>query len=152
MDAVRSSMVEVRKALASIREHGQEVWSPYVRIFVDRTGRVHFLANETAWSVGDRGQAGFPQMLNLLAEFHIERNVWGPDLVRPRPHLRIVPGKLSGEPHIENTRIGSRTIASLIADGLSKEKVTALYPDLPSDAVDECIDLEKQLQSNLLVA
>ena len=37
----------------------------------------------------------------------------GPDLVAPRPELRIVPGRLAGEPHIRGTRIGTLQIAAL---------------------------------------
>jgi len=91
----------------------------------------------------------FPSVLDVLGEFSSEDGRVGPDLVTPRPHLRIVPGKLSGEPHVERTRISSRSVAALLRDGLGSSQVLRLYPELTSEAIEECWDLETQLQVNL---
>jgi len=144
-----SSMEQVRKALESIRTQGQEIWSEDVSIFVDRGGHVFF---ETATAVisGRRvGQTAMPNVLELLAEFPSEAGVIGPDLKRPRPGLRIIPGKLAGEPHVAGTRIASKRVAALVKDGLNVGQVVDLYPDLSASAVGECVDLEQQLQSNV---
>jgi hypothetical protein len=47
----------------------------------------------------------------------------GPDLVRPKPELRIVPGKLSGSPHVAGTRVETTAIAALAKDGLDTERI-----------------------------
>jgi uncharacterized protein (DUF433 family) len=69
----------------------------------------------------------------------------GPDLLRPRPHLRIVPGKLSGEPHLAGSRLTSRSIAALAARGLGSEAIHNLFLDQTRAAITEAIDLERQL-------
>lgn len=72
----------------------------------------------------------------------------GPNLVRPRPTLRILPSKLSGEPHIEGTRIATLRLAALVNDGLEVSDVLRLYPDVSEGAVKDAVGLEKQLQAN----
>jgi uncharacterized protein (DUF433 family) len=69
----------------------------------------------------------------------------GPDLLRPRPHLRIVPGKLSGEPHLTGSRLTTRSIAALAARGLGSEAIHNLFLDQTRAAITEAIDLEHQL-------
>jgi uncharacterized protein (DUF433 family) len=147
-----SPMSEVRTALSALRDIGKEVWSQDVRVFVDRDGHIFVKTGERAWRGKRPGQDVFPAMLDLLAEFPSESGIVGPDLVRPRPHLLIIPGKLGGEPHIEGTRIASIKVAALIRDGLTSGAVRLLYPELSQDAVDECWDLERQLQVNLRAA
>lgn len=145
----RSSMPEVRTALATIRSEGAEIWHTDVRVFVDREGHVFFSAPSGTWRAGKPGQAVMPAVLDVLSEFPTGPGRTGPDLQRPRPHLRIIPGKLGGEPHVEATRISTRTVAALIRDGLDDRQVLRLYGDLTAESVAECWDLEKQLQANL---
>ena len=66
----------------------------------------------------------------------------GPDLLQPRPLLRIIPGKLHGEPHLVNTRISSATIYALHADGFSLAQIREMYPE----ALSQAVDLEESLQ------
>jgi len=73
-------------------------------------------------------------------------------LVTPRPHLRIIPGKLSGEPHVAHTRVATRSLAALRRDGLSVENISSLYPDLSNAAIGESWELEEQLEANVLPA
>lgn len=69
----------------------------------------------------------------------------GPDLLQPRPLLRIIPGKLHGEPHIIGTRIPSLTIGALAQEGFSPEQIHAMYPDATEAALCEAIDFERSL-------
>ncbi len=59
----------------------------------------------------------------------------GPDLIRPRPHLRILPGKVSGEPHLHHSRTTTLTVMSLVDRCGDVDKVAALYPELESAVV-----------------
>jgi uncharacterized protein (DUF433 family) len=70
----------------------------------------------------------------------------------PRPSLRIVPGKLSGSPHIMKTRIETVALAALEERGLSESKIAALYPVASPTSIGEALDLEHQLQANLEAA
>ena len=69
----------------------------------------------------------------------------GPDLLQPRPLLRILPGKLSGEPHIAGTRIASATVFALSKSGLSVAEIQRLYPRVDPAALSEAIELETAL-------
>ena len=91
------------------------------------------------------------EWLDLIAPFSTGESR-GPDLYAPRPSLRIIPGKLSGSPHIEKTRIETIALAALEVRGLSESKIAKLYPLAPRHAIDEALDLEHQLQGNLRAA
>ena len=76
----------------------------------------------------------------------------GPDLVAPRPRLRIVPGKLSGAPHVRRTRIETEVLAALARRGLTRERIVGLYPVIEDADVRDALDLESDLQPALLLA
>jgi uncharacterized protein (DUF433 family) len=60
------------------------------------------------------------------------------------PHLRIVPTKVAGEPHVEGSRITSRSLAALAARGIELGRIGELY-DLSEAVVGEAVALEAQL-------
>ena len=90
--------------------------------------------------------------LELLRPFEITRELRGPDLVAPRPRLRIVPGKLSGAPHVHHTRIETEVLAALARRGLTSDRILALYPAIETADVRDALDLESQLQPGLTLA
>jgi hypothetical protein len=94
MNAVRTALRELASIdLALWTEEG----SPNVA--VDRGGRIVLNANPSPEHPD--GQAVLAaEALDLLRPLAIGRLVRGPDLVTPRPRLRIVPGKLAGAPHV----------------------------------------------------
>jgi uncharacterized protein (DUF433 family) len=87
-------------------------------------------------------------LLDLLAPFESD-GITGPDLRKPRASLRIVPAKLSGEPHVAGTRLESRAVAALVERGFSLDHVASLYPFATPPALADCVDLERQLAANL---
>lgn len=143
----RSPMARVRVALDALVDAGLVVWSrekgsPLV---VEASGRVLI-------RVGDElrdpltGDVALPDELHLFGltrPFTVDGQ-HGPDLIRPRPHLRIVPGKVAGEPHVDGTRITTVALASLVADGYPVEQVARMY-DLTADVVAEAAALEAEL-------
>jgi uncharacterized protein (DUF433 family) len=74
-----------------------------------------------------------------------DRPVVGPDLLCPRPALRIVPGKVGGEPHLAGTRLTTRSVAALARRGLDPGQIAGLFPDHAKGAIAEAIELERQL-------
>jgi uncharacterized protein (DUF433 family) len=66
-------------------------------------------------------------------------------LLTPRKMIRIVPGKLSGAPHVKETRVETEALYALKVSGYDPTSIQALYPYLSIEAVDEAIDLEEQL-------
>ena len=86
---------------------------------VDRAGHVFVWAGDDLLDSTGGPTLKYPvDGLELLAPY-IGAGQRGPDLLRPRPHLRIVPSKVSGEPHIAGSRLTTPTIAALGERGLS---------------------------------
>jgi uncharacterized protein (DUF433 family) len=88
-------------------------------------------------------------LLDVIEPFRSVEGSRGPHLVRPRPLLRIVPGKLGGSPHVLDTRLESQALGALAASGLLEAKIYRLYPDVEPPAIDDALDLERQLEQNL---
>jgi uncharacterized protein (DUF433 family) len=142
-----SPMSQVRSALTQLDELGLDIWtsdeggrSP---IRVDRSGRVFLALDET---VSDAmGGLVIRDALDLLGPFESVGGRKAPDLIRPRPSLRIVPGKLSGEPHIGGSRVMTRSLDALARRGFTVERIAALYPGIGDESIAQALDLERQL-------
>ncbi len=145
-----SSMPKVKKALETLAGYGLDIWSAEsgTRVLVDASGRV--IVRGRSSLAGD--QVVDERLLDLLAPFERFEGSRGPDLRQPRPHLRIIPGKLSGEPHVQDTRLESRAIAALVRRGFELEYVAELYPFASPEALAECVSLEDQLSANVTKA
>jgi uncharacterized protein (DUF433 family) len=147
-----TSMGAVRRALAALKELDLELWTEQQgpAVAVSRSGEVFFNAAGAVSNVA--GQRPLDaDWLDLIAPFETEQGR-APNLYAPRPSLRIVPGKLSGSPHIIKTRIETIALAALEERGLSESKIASLYPIAPRASIGEALDLEHQLQRNLQAA
>ena len=145
-EVAASPMNEVRRALEELRQMNLDIWdesqSEHTPLKVDPSGRIHVQYGDSVVTTSrQQVMAGF---LDLLGPFDgpIAK---GPDLIRPRPLLRIIPGKVSGEPHLFDSRITTKTIAALHQRFGEVDKVAALYPHQQERAVVEAIDLERSL-------
>jgi uncharacterized protein (DUF433 family) len=151
-DIPASTMPAVRRALAALRRLDLDLWTedagPSVR--VDATGRI-FINPHKSGPETPEGARLLPGTFDLIAPFETG-SIRAPDLVRPRPHLRIVPGKLSGSPHIEHTRIETVAVVSLADRGFDSAKIEKLYPSVSAVSLVEAVDLERQLSRNLRAA
>ncbi len=141
-----SPMSQVREALEELEQRGLDIWaenewqqgSP---LRVDSGGRLHLT---DGWTAGVSGQIALAEILDLLGPFEVGDD-HGPGLIRPRSRLRIIPGKVSGEPHIEGSRITTQTVAALYRRMGNKKAVAALYPETAPEAIVQSVDLEKVL-------
>lgn len=149
-DIPRTSMPAVREALVALRELGAPIWNPGSEpvLFVDGAGKIYLKRPDGVQNL--EGQLGDEGLLNLLAPFQTREGTRGPDLVRPRPELRILPGKLGGSPHVVGTRNETCALAALAKEDFSTEGILSLYPYLTRDQIEQAIDLERQLDANLL--
>jgi uncharacterized protein (DUF433 family) len=150
----RTAMPDVRRALSQLGELDLQLWSEEYgpAVAVDRGGNVVILRSEPDAEARHRQRAmdaGSEDLLHVIAPFRSREGLRGPDLHAPRPNLRIVPGKLGGSPHVVHTRVESQALGALAAGGLAKVKIYLLYPQLEHAAIDEALDLERQLAANL---
>jgi len=145
-----STMPKVRAVLEQLAELDLALWSedegPRVR--VDLTGKI--LVTGGPHPVDSSGQAVLAGsgVLDVLEPFPTKQGQ-GPHLVRPRPMLRIVPGKLGGSPHLVHTRLESKAVGALASRGMDTARIYKLYPRFSKAAIRQAIDLEDQLSRNL---
>jgi uncharacterized protein (DUF433 family) len=148
-----TAMQAVRRALGALAELDLELWtderSPNVG--VDRRGQIVIDPGGQAVRPGGQ-QLLDAESLDVLRPFELGQTQRGPDLVAPRPRLRIVPGKLAGAPHVHRTRIETEALAALRRRGLIASKIVRLYPVIESADVEQALDLERQLQPDLALA
>lgn len=136
----KTSMQRIRQALRELDKQDlpRERLRQLVR--VSPGGELFFEDDEMVMRATPGLQAGWSEMLDLVAPYHN-----GPDLLEPRPLLRIIPGKLHGEPHLLGTRITSATIYTLHNSGYGTEQISAMYPEASPHALRQAIDLEQSL-------
>lgn len=140
-EPARVSILNIRQALDELDQRGLDRSQLHEVALVSRQGELFFEIPEEGTVRAAPGQQGaWGDVLQLVHPYHR-----GPDLLTPRPRLRIIPGKLHGEPHIVNTRIPSAAIYALANAGYSAAQIRDLYPEAPSEAMSEAIDLERSI-------
>lgn len=150
VDVPRTSMPAVRRALRQLRALDMPVWADDgSTLVVNGAGQLHLKRPDGLQTVD--GQL-VRYELDLIAPFTTTEGLRGPDLARPRPELRIVPGKLGGSPHVVHTRLETRALSALADEGFEVPAIHRLYPYLTAIQVEQALDLEKQLSENLLRA
>jgi uncharacterized protein (DUF433 family)/DNA-binding transcriptional MerR regulator len=145
-----SPMSAVRRALEQLGEHGLDLWSEHADfsrgspILVDQGGDIYLQLREGTFDL--LGNRAFPQIdhFGLTGPFQAGGQ-HGPDLIRPRRHLRIVPDKVAGEPHVQGTRLTTRTLSALVDRGFDQAEVAEMY-GVPRVVVSEAVDLEHDLR------
>ena len=147
-------MPAVRRALDALRELDLSLWTEDrgPAVLVDRAGRVYLRPEPGRVQTAAGEQPLDADWLDLIEPFSTREATEGPNLQAPRPNLRIVPGKLSGSPHILRTRIETVAIAALADRGLDEKRIHSLYPIVAPLAISEAVDLELQLRRNLKAA
>lgn len=139
-------MPRVREALAELERLSLDVWddsggrlmSP---LRVDASGKIWVDVDGVPHQAG---QAALLESMDLLGPFDVADRQ-GPDLIRPRPNLRIVPGRVSGEPHLADSRITTLSAAALYKSLSDYEAVAGLYPGFDTEAFRDAVELESSL-------
>lgn len=65
------------------------------------------------------------------------------EVLHPSPHVRIDPAVRSGAPVIDGTRIPTRLVAELAANGLAADEIAGLYPSLNVEQVKAALEWEQ---------
>jgi uncharacterized protein (DUF433 family) len=147
----RTSMKLIRQTLDRVPDLGDKLLDRGLDVWITPGGTLVFESLNGLHVPLGKGiaQQLVDVRLDLVRPFEITPGLKGPNLVVPRPTLRIVPGKLSGEPHVLDTRIPTVLVASLSREGYRTEQISELYPELTAANIEEAIDLERQLAGNL---
>ena len=138
---VKSHVADIRRALEQLEHAGysREDLSQILAVS-DADGKLYLQLPGMNVRARPGGLGALSNVLNLAAPYKS-----APDLLQPRPLLRIIPGKLHGEPHIVGTRIPSLTISALDQAGYDLEQIRAMYPDASPEALSAAIDFERSL-------
>jgi DNA-binding transcriptional MerR regulator/uncharacterized protein (DUF433 family) len=133
-------MRQIRRALEYLADAGVRAEEFEERARVAQCGRLFLDIDSSEAFDPTTRRFAFLEIAALIAP-----TAGGPNLLRPRPQLRIIPGKLSGEPHIEGTRIASASLYALALDGFSLATISSMYPRASQEAIAQAIDLERSL-------
>jgi uncharacterized protein (DUF433 family)/DNA-binding transcriptional MerR regulator len=134
------SMPRVVELLGEIDELGLGAVPLQRLVLVSRQHQVFVKTQGSVMRVHEGHQLGIEWMLDLIAPYDS-----GPDLISPRPHLSIIPGKLTGQPHVVDTRISSLNLYSLHQSGYDDEQIRRFFPEVSAAALLDAIDLENSL-------
>ena len=144
-----TSMSKVKRALEQLRvldlglfEEGRP------RVAVTSQGDVAINVDASPLRLSD-GQYLNPELVDIIGPFEGLEGGKGPDLLWPRPTVQILPRKISGAPHIAGTRLSTQSIYALRDRGFSLEQLARIYPFASTDALQDSIDLEEQLEHNV---
>lgn len=151
LELPHTSMRKIRRALASVESFGERLQQESLRVWVDPRGGIVLGIDEGIFVPLGRGllQGLVGAEVDLLDAFESSAGVRAPNLVAPRSTLRIIPGKLSGEPHVVDTRIPTNLVGAMADRGFAPPAIVRLYPALTKRNVEEAIDLEGQLRAVL---
>lgn len=140
-DLPHASFQTIRSALAELDKDGLPRHK-LRELAISSDGALFFLGDDGQPTRADASrQAALPGILSLVSAY----NDRGPDLLEPRPLLRILPGKLHGEPHVVHTRIATAVLFELHCEGYSDIQIQRMYPDVSEDALHQAVDLEQSL-------
>jgi uncharacterized protein (DUF433 family)/DNA-binding transcriptional MerR regulator len=148
LEVPATSMLKVRHALDQLRKLDLDLFEeerPAIAVTTDGEVAIHAAALPLQRVDGQFLERG---LVDILGPFEGLEGSKGPDLLRPRSGLRIIPRKISGAPHIEGTRLPTQSIFALSRRGFSIEQLAAVYPFVSRQSLLESIELESQLQEN----
>jgi uncharacterized protein (DUF433 family)/DNA-binding transcriptional MerR regulator len=134
---------KIREALDEIREMGFPQGEVHWAITIDAAGRIYVVTGAGGAVRATPGrQAAMEGVLDLVKPYKDA----APDLLEPRPLLRILPGKLHGEPHILRTRIPSEAVYGLHKEGYSLPEIAEMFPGASSEGFQQAIEFERGLE------
>ncbi len=147
-------MTQVRDLIAFLESDegslGEALVSNRVLLSADQSGTPHleFDGFLTEGRGSSRQRVSAEITRDMLEPFSVHVGVVGPHLLQPAPQIRIIPGKLAGEPHLVDTRIETRVLSVLSTRGFDSNGLIQLYPGLDSVSIRAALKLERQLQRN----
>ena len=137
----RVSMARIRAMLATLEINGIGREQLYRLVAMTEGGQLVIQMTDHDLRLAEPGQQGLLEgVLVLVRPFGS-----APDLFQPRPLLRIIPGKLHGEPHLAGTRIASAVVFEFARMGYPLADIESFYPDADPEALSQAIEFERSL-------
>lgn len=152
MDISRSKMGMVRRALRRLHQLDLQIFEQGRPVVAVTRGGEVIITPQGAAPETIEGQVLRPDLIDLVAPFDTEEGTYGPDLQQPSEFVRILPRKLSGAPHVVDTRVATESLYALSARGFSDDRIAALYPVLPRAAILDALRLEGKLATGFRAA
>lgn len=147
-DVPSTSMPKVRRALEQLKELALDLFEKgHPTISVTLAGDIVIDVEAMPLQLVG-GQYLERDLVNIVGPFEGLEGTRGPDLLWPRPTVQILPGKISGAPHVAGTRVPTESIQALAARGLTIDQIAKVYPFISHDSLRESLDLEAQLEHN----
>jgi uncharacterized protein (DUF433 family)/DNA-binding transcriptional MerR regulator len=84
-------------------------------------------------------------MSDVLAPFETSSGRSVPALKRPRTRIAVDPAVLGGYPVIAGTRVPFDVVARLAQDALERHEITAIYPSVDPEAIDDATHFAEQV-------
>jgi len=136
----RVTIPRIRQALEDLDARGVSRTRLHNAVVRTVSGELFFEIDDDLVRADRSRQGAMPGVLPVVRQYKR-----GPDLLEPRPLLRIIPGKLHGEPHLLDTRIPTAAIFALHRQGFSIAEISTMYPDADSKALGQAVELEDTL-------
>jgi uncharacterized protein (DUF433 family) len=138
----RTSIEKIRTALRELDEEGIPRQKLADLVVVSDGGDLLFRFDDRPLQTADAARQQVMENVLRVTAPYLGR---GPDLLEPRPHIRIRPGKLCGEPHLADTRVKTAVLYALTLDGYPDAQIMRMYPEVTPLLLGEAVDLERQL-------
>jgi DNA-binding transcriptional MerR regulator/uncharacterized protein (DUF433 family) len=138
----RVTIPKIRQALEDLEARGLARARLHDTVVRTHSGDLFFEIGDALVRADPSRQGAMPGVLPLVRPYKS-----GPDLLEPRPLIRIIPGKLHGEPHLLDSRIPTAAIFALNRQGFSVPEIARMYPDADQRALGQAIELEESLSS-----
>lgn len=128
------SLQKVRKAVEALRVMGEtEHLSAHRLVSIGKDVVWRLSRDDAVALTGQPGQQLLAEMVDILGEFDDGRGTVVRPLAEPEPGVAVDQGVRSGFPVIAGTRVPYDLVASLLADGVDPERISAIYPSVTAD-------------------
>jgi uncharacterized protein (DUF433 family)/DNA-binding transcriptional MerR regulator len=143
------SLPRIRRAVGELRALEAEEWTHLSAYRLISTDSTIVVQTPTGQLLDLERQPGTVLaavlMKDVLAPFETSSGRTVPGLKRPRPRIAVDPAVLGGYPVIAGTRVPFDVVAQLSDEDLDANEITAIYPSVDPEAIDDATRFAEQV-------
>lgn len=143
------SLPRIRRAVGTLRRLEADEWTHLAAYRLVSTDSTIIVETRSGQLVDLEQQPGTildaVLMSDVLAPFKTSSGRSVPSLKRPRPRIAVDPTVLGGYPVIVGTRVPFDVVAQLAHDDLEPREITAIYPSVEPEAIDDATAFAEQV-------